>query len=119
MSLYQSTIITGGGGMLGHALADLLRSRRITPIVYDRASLEITNSDALSQGFADHKPTLVLNCAAHTKVDLCEQEQDKANAINGTAVGQMAELSRRHGTCLVHVSTDFVFNGSGTRPYRT
>jgi dTDP-4-dehydrorhamnose reductase len=119
MSLCQSTLITGAGGMLGHALAYLLRSRGVTPITCDRASLDIANPDALAEVFADHKPTLLLNCAAHTKVDLCEQEQDKANAINGTAVGQMAELSRRNGTCLVHVSTDFVFNGSGSRPYRS
>lgn len=118
MSVYDSILITGAGGMLGHALADLLRARGLNPVTLDRASLDIANPDALAKVFADHKPTLLLNAAAHTKVDLCEQEKDLADAINGYAVGRMAEGSKKFGTKLVHVSTDFVFDGSGTRPYR-
>ena len=68
--------------------------------------------------FAENRPTLVLNCAAHTKVDLCEQEMEKADAINGYAVGALAKLCREQGACLVHLSTDFVFDGSLRRPYR-
>jgi dTDP-4-dehydrorhamnose reductase len=60
----------------------------------------------------------VLNCAAHTKVDLCEQEPEKAEAINGQVVGQLADLCEGHGALLVTISTDFVFDGKGTRPYR-
>jgi dTDP-4-dehydrorhamnose reductase len=68
--------------------------------------------------FTEHRPTLLINCAAHTKVDLCEDEREKADAINGHAVGVLAAAAREHGTFVVHFSTDFVFDGDGTRPYR-
>jgi dTDP-4-dehydrorhamnose reductase len=116
-NVYESIVITGGGGMLGHALTDALRARRFQPIALTRAQCDVAKDDDLRRIF-DHRPTLLLNCAAHTKVDLCEQEPALADAINGYAVGKMAQLVREHGTYLVHVSTDFVFNGQGTRPYR-
>jgi dTDP-4-dehydrorhamnose reductase len=117
MNLYDNILITGGGGMLGHTLADLLAIRGRRSIALNRAQLDIADPSALEKVFADHKPTLVLNCAAHTKVDLCEQETDKAIAINGTAVGHLSALCRAHSATLVHVSTDFVFDGSSKRPY--
>jgi dTDP-4-dehydrorhamnose reductase len=115
--LYDSILITGGGGMLGHALADLLISRGCRPISPTHQELDIADQSALKKTFADHKPTLVLNCAAFTKVDLCEQEKEKAYAINGHAVGHLASLCRASKAPLVHVSTDFVFDGSLRRPY--
>jgi dTDP-4-dehydrorhamnose reductase len=117
-TIYDSILITGAGGMLGRALNELLISRRLRPVAMDRTALELSDPMAVARAFADLKPTLVLNCAAHTKVDLCEQEPEKAEAINGQAVGQLADLSEGHGAFLVHVSTDFVFDGKGTRPYR-
>jgi len=116
-NVYDKVVITGAGGMLGHALADALRARGVQPIALARDECDVAKEDDVRRIF-DHRPTLLLNCAAHTKVDQCEQELDLANAINGHAVGQMARLARGHGTYLVHVSTDFVFNGRGTRPYR-
>lgn len=118
MSLYDSILITGAGGMLGHALNDLLTARGHHPAALSRAQLDITDSAALAAGFAKYQPTLVLNCAAHTKVDLCEEEKEKADAINGYAVGKMAQLCSRVNACLVHISTDFVFDGSLRRPYQ-
>ncbi len=118
MSLYDSILITGGGGMLGHALADLLVSRGHRPVALNRQQLDIADPSAAKKAFVDYNPTLVLNCAAHTKVDLCEQEKKKADDINGRAVGNIASLCRASGAALVHVSTDFVFDGSLRRPYR-
>lgn len=117
MSRYDPIVITGAGGMLAHALADQLRSRGSNPVLLPRADCDIATEAGIQKIF-DHKPALLLNCAAHTRVDQCEQEPQLANAINGHAVGQMAALSRRHGTYLVHVSTDFVFDGRGTKPYQ-
>ncbi|HEX4052903.1 MAG TPA: dTDP-4-dehydrorhamnose reductase [Tepidisphaeraceae bacterium] len=117
MNIYDSILITGGGGMLGHALADLLVSRGHRPVALTRNQLDIADPSALKKVFAAHNPTLVLNCAAHTKVDLCEQERKKADDINGYAVGNIASLCRSAGAGLVHVSTDFVFDGSLRRPY--
>jgi dTDP-4-dehydrorhamnose reductase len=116
MNFYKSIVITGGGGMLAHALADEFRSRGHAPHVFPRAQCDLEKDADLRRIFA-HSPTLVLNCAAHTKVDLAEQEPAKADAINGHAVGKLAQLCREHGTVLVHFSTDFVFDGSQQRAY--
>jgi dTDP-4-dehydrorhamnose reductase len=118
MSLYDSILITGGGGMLGHALDDQLRARGHHPNTVRRGELDIVDEGALAHAFALVQPTLVLNCAAHTKVDLCEEEPEKADAINGYAVGHIAALCARHGAFMVHVSTDFVFDGTIGRPHR-
>src|SRR3954447_24636491 len=99
---YDRTIITGGAGMLAQALARSLRSRNIEPTIADRATLDITNADAVAATFAQHRPTLVLNCAAHTKVDLCEDEPKKADQINGDGPGLLAFHSARAGAKLVH-----------------
>jgi dTDP-4-dehydrorhamnose reductase len=116
MNVYQSIVITGANGMLGHALADALHARNLKPILLPRAQCDLANEAHVKRIF-DHRPTLLLNCAAHTRVDQCEQEAELANRVNGLAVGQMAALCREHRTTLVHVSTDFVFNGRGTKPY--
>jgi len=119
MSLYDSILITGAGGMLGRALTDQLRERQLRPAALSRAQLNLADGLAIANAFNDVKPTLVLNCGAHTKVDLCEQESQSADSINGHALRQMADLCKGHGAFLVQVSTDFVFDGTSRRPYRT
>jgi dTDP-4-dehydrorhamnose reductase len=116
-SIYDSILIIGGQGMLGHALTDLLVSRGSRPVVVDLPQIDITDPSAVKKLFADQRPTLVLNCAAHTKVDLCEQEKEKADAVNGYAVGLLAGSCKSSNAVLVHISTDFVFDGTGRRPY--
>ncbi|HUB27604.1 MAG TPA: dTDP-4-dehydrorhamnose reductase [Tepidisphaeraceae bacterium] len=117
MTIFDKILITGGGGMLAHALADELTRRGISPTVLSRSQCDIADRAAVDRLF-ESPPTLFLNCAAHTKVDQCEAEPELADAINGHAVGQIAALCRKHNTCLVHVSTDFVFDGELKRPYR-
>jgi dTDP-4-dehydrorhamnose reductase len=118
MPLYDSILITGGGGMLAQALVRTLRARGHAAVALDRAALDVTSDAAVRDAFRTHRPTLLLNCAAHTKVDLCEEQEALASAINGDAVGLLAKVCKEHGAALVHYSTDFVFDGSGTRPYR-
>jgi dTDP-4-dehydrorhamnose reductase len=118
MDVYQRVIITGGGGMLARSLAETLKSRDVGASLLGRAALDIADEKSVQQMFREHRPTLVLNCAAHTKVDLCEDEPAKADAINGYAVGTLAMLCREYGSTLVHYSTDFVFDGTAKRPYR-
>lgn len=114
----ESILITGGGGMLAQALAASLRMRGRRYVTVARAALDVTNAADVRAAFAKHQPTLVLNCAAHTKVDLCEEQEDLASAINGGGAENLALASRDHGAKLVHYSTDFVFDGSSRRPYR-
>jgi dTDP-4-dehydrorhamnose reductase len=117
MSVYDRVIITGGGGMLAKAIADRLRLRGIDPDVRDRASCDITREDHLD-ALRKLSPSTIINCAAYTKVDLAEQERERAFAVNAAAVGDLASARGENGTKLVHFSTDFVFDGTGTRPYR-
>jgi dTDP-4-dehydrorhamnose reductase len=118
MNPQNSILITGGGGMLGHALADIFAARGQAAIALNRDQLDIADLPSLQKAFSTYHPTLIFNCAAHTKVDQCEQEADRADAVNGHAVGALARLCRDRGTQLVHISTDFVFDGMAKRPYR-
>ena len=112
-----SILITGGGGMLAHALDRALRARGHTPVALGRAACDLTNPGHLDQAFRAHRPAVLLNCAAYTKVDLCEEQPDLADAVNGFALEHLAGLAKSHGTTLVHFSTDFVFDGRSARPY--
>jgi len=116
-SLYDRTIITGGNGMLAKALIRALRQRGVEPIALDRAALDITNIDAVLDVAQERLPTLVINCAAYTKVDQCEQESDLAERININGTANLAAAAKASRVKLVHFSTDFVFNGRSTRPY--
>jgi dTDP-4-dehydrorhamnose reductase len=118
MNTPERILITGGGGMLAHALLRALHARGRSAVAVGRAACDVTREADVRALFATHRPTLLLNCAAHTKVDQCEKEEDLASAINGRAVGLLARHARDHGTTLVHYSTDFVFDGACTRPYR-
>ena len=119
MSGYERTLITGGGGMLATALARTLRERGTAePVVLDRAGLDVTKSDAVEEALARHAPTLVINCAAYTKVDLAEQESALATSINGAGPANLARFCKERGATLVHYSTDYVFDGTLRRPLR-
>jgi dTDP-4-dehydrorhamnose reductase len=113
-----TTLITGAGGMLGQALAASLRKRGRRYVSVARAALDVTSEDDVRRAFDKHQPGIVLNCAAHTKVDLCEEQEELANAINGQGGENLAKTARDYGAKLVHYSTDFVFDGTSTRPYR-
>lgn len=116
--LYDRTIITGGGGMLAYALQAALARREVRPTVLDRAGLDVTDPQAIRDAFQQARPTLVLNCAAYTKVDLAEKEGARATAVNGDGPGHLAEACREAGAKLVHYSTDYIFDGTLTRPLR-
>jgi dTDP-4-dehydrorhamnose reductase len=118
MQLYERVIITGGGGMLAQDLGRVLRARGVEAVLARHSDCDIADSGQVARYFKAHRPTLVLNCAADTAVDMCEDRPERANAINGQGVGNLAEACREHGTRLVHYSTDFVFSGQNDRPYR-
>jgi dTDP-4-dehydrorhamnose reductase len=118
MGVYDKILITGGGGMLAKALARALRGRGYEPVIADRRMLDITDFAAITATIEKIGPTLVLNSAAYTKVDLCEKEEDLASQVNGAAAGVLGAAARDVGAKFVHFSTDFVFNGMSTRPWR-
>jgi dTDP-4-dehydrorhamnose reductase len=118
MNIYDRTLITGGGGMLAKAIVASLRSRGTEPTAPNRAALDISSFADVMQTIERVDPTLIINCAAHTKVDLCEEQEELANQINGSAVGVLAAAAKDVGAKFVHFSTDFVFNGTCRRPWR-
>lgn len=114
----DSVFITGGGGMLATALQRVLAGRGVRPHVFDRLGCDVTDEQAVRSLFHRHRPTLLLNCAAYTKVDLAEQEAERAAKVNGEGPGCLARLCAEFGAKLVHYSTDYVFDGTLRRPLR-
>lgn len=114
--VYDRILITGGNGMLARAFEKRLAPLNLNVIVADRYMLDVTDEASCVYFFEQMRPTLVINCAAYTKVDLAEKERDLADAVNGDAVQHLAALCQNTGAMLVHFSTDYVFDGSLTRP---
>jgi len=110
-------LVTGGGGMLALDLKPRLEAAGYEVVAPKKAQLDITQAGHVSAILATLKPQAVFNCAAFTKVDLCETDP-LAAAVNDAAVGNLAEACRGAGVRLVHVSTDFVFGGESRDPYR-
>lgn len=111
-------LVTGAGGQLGTSLKKTAkRASQHQWIFADREQLDITNHDQLKQYFAQHQPTHCINCAAYTNVRKAEQEPDQARAINATAVGLLVERCNARDTTLLHLSTDYVFDGEKDSPY--
>jgi dTDP-4-dehydrorhamnose reductase len=110
-------LVTGGNGMLAQALARALQARGCQASALRRADLDITDPDAIQRVLGWHCPSIIINCAAYTKVDQCETEPELAMAVNGAGPGHLAKWCAGHGAVLVHYSTDFVFDGNSTSPY--
>ncbi|WP_086564089.1 dTDP-4-dehydrorhamnose reductase [Streptomyces africanus] len=111
-------LITGAGGMLGHDVVGELTRRGDEVTGLDRAALDITRSDAVDTAVRDHRPDLVVNCAAYTAVDDAESDEARALRINGDGPRLLARACAAHGARMIHVSTDYVFAGEArTTPY--
>lgn len=114
----QTILVSGGYGQLGFEIAQLAPSFTAFEFVYtDRDTLDITDAEAVENAFEKYAPAFFINCAAYTAVDKAETEKELALAINAKAVGIIAACCSKFNTKLVHISTDYVFNGKGTRPY--
>lgn len=110
-------MVTGANGQLGRELVELCAARGDEVIGLDVDSLDITNRDAVHAALAEVAPDIVVNCAAYTAVDACEANEDLALDVNAHAVRWIAEAVDAVGAHLVHISTDYVFDGTLDRPY--
>jgi dTDP-4-dehydrorhamnose reductase len=106
--------VTGANGQLGRELRDLAPES----FFYDRATLPVEDPDASQAFLAREKPQWLINCAAYTAVDKAETEKESAYQINGDAVGYLADACRKNNTRLIHISTDYVFDGSSATPLK-
>ncbi len=111
-------LVTGANGQLGNEIRNLAGSFPDFEFLFtDVAELNITDEKAIENCAATEKIAVIINCAAYTAVDKAEQEQEMAYLINSAAVANLAKVSARFNILLIHVSTDYVFNGKGYRPY--
>lgn len=109
-------LITGSNGMLGHDLIEVLEKNHEL-ILTTSKTLDITDKNHVMDFISDASPDIVINSAAYTDVDGCEENQDLAYAVNGDGVRNLALACRKIDCPLLHISTDYVFNGKNTRPW--
>jgi dTDP-4-dehydrorhamnose reductase len=112
----ERVLITGGGGQLASDLEAQLRAGAEV-LAPSRAELDITDEAAVLAVFEQLRPTVVYNCAAFHNVEVCEREEDRAFEVNARAVKRLAARCADHGTRLVHLSTNYVFDGTADWPY--
>jgi dTDP-4-dehydrorhamnose reductase len=110
-------LVTGGSGQVGGAVAALARRNGLPVVAPGRAECDLADPAAI-RAFVDRGPwRAIVNCAAYTAVDRAESEAGLAHAINAEAPRILAELAAAHGIPILHVSTDYVFDGTKDAPY--
>jgi len=110
-------LVTGAAGMLGHDVMLAAGNAGHDVVGYGRAELDVTDPAALARKLDLERPDIVINCAAWTDVDGAEEAEEAAFAINGKGAGNVAAAASEVEARVVHVSTDYVFDGSKGAPY--
>jgi dTDP-4-dehydrorhamnose reductase len=119
MSDGRKILVSGSNGQLGSELQEIARQFKAFQFVFfSRSELSITDSAAMEKMFILHHPSYFINCAAYTAVDKAEKEKEIAEEINGHAVGAIATLCNQYDCRLIHISTDYVFNGKASTPLK-
>jgi len=115
--MMKNIVVFGASGQLGQCLKKAAALKNITTIFFPAESeADILNPSLLALVFEKYQPAYAINCAAYTAVDKAEDDVDLARKINCTGAGNIADQCRAYGTTLVHISTDFVFEGNSTSP---
>ncbi len=110
-------LVTGAGGMLGQDVVRAVREHGDETVALTRRELDVTDAEAVAAAVAAARPDALINCAAWTDVDGAESDPDGAAAINATGAGNLARTAASAGVRLVHISTDYVFDGRQRMPY--
>ncbi|MCF7504183.1 dTDP-4-dehydrorhamnose reductase [Vibrio sp. L3-7] len=111
-------LITGCYGQVGHCLTQQLADKESTTVLaLDRDQLDITNQDSVNAIVDDFKPTIIINAAAHTAVDKAEEEVELSYAINRDGPKYLAQAAQNVGAAILHISTDYVFEGNKVGEY--
>lgn len=119
MVMKQKILVTGSNGQLGKELQQLADQYPQYEFIFPgREDLPIHHFEMVRQYFQIYHPAYLINCAAYTAVDRAESEKDLAFQVNAEAVGVLAAICHQHGTKLIHLSTDYVFDGTATHPYK-
>ena len=111
-------LVTGSNGQLGSEIKEIAGDYPNFLFFFtDIGELDLTNKKSLEEYFNYNKFNICINCAAYTAVDRAEDEPDKAMLVNFDAVSNLANVCSKHNTLLIHISTDYIFNGENFRPY--
>ena len=112
-------LVTGSSGQLGQCLKQLLLSATdISCYFAAREDLDITNGDEIQRFFSEHNFDYCINTAAYTNVEKAESEQKEAFLINAEGANSLAKACKKHNVVLLHISTDYVFDGMAKTPYQ-
>jgi len=111
-------LVTGAAGQLGREITKLLEGERNQVVAIDRAELDFSLPEKVTEGIAQERADWVINCAAYTQVDSAEQERDAAFLVNRDSALAVAEGVKSYGGRLLQISTDFIFDGRQSTPYR-
>jgi dTDP-4-dehydrorhamnose reductase len=112
-------LVTGKNGQLGKSIHKIVTNAKQTDdfIFVGREELNLSNENNIARYFENNVFDIIINCAAYTAVDKAEEERDLANQINHLAVKQLAQIANKQKATLVHISTDYVFDGESDKPY--
>lgn len=111
-------LVTGAYGMLGQDLCPTLEDEGYEVIETDVDVMDITNPSDIDLFFSNEKPDIVVHCAAYTNVDKAEEDLETARLINATGTENVAKACKKYNATMVYISTDYVFDGNGTEPYK-
>ena len=114
----MKVLVIGHQGMLAQALRRCLQRNDVTTVSQGRPGLDITQPDLIRRVLKTVRPDIVINASAYTAVDRAEEEKDQAFAVNRDGIGHAADACREMDIPLLHVSTDYVFDGKARAPYR-
>lgn len=114
----MKVLVTGANGMLGQDLCPVFEDAGAFVIETDVDNLDLTQFEAVKKAISDIHPDMVIHCAAYTNVDKAEEEAEKAELINFSATENLAKICAELGITLVYISTDYVFDGTKTTPYK-
>ncbi len=111
-------LVTGKNGQLGRSIQKIISTNNNDFVFVGRNELDLSSQDSINNYFNNNdKFDIIVNCAAYTAVDMAEKEQGLANQINCQAVKQLAEITNKQKSKLIHISTDYVFDGKSDKPY--
>lgn len=115
--LDMKILLTGAKGQLGQEISALSEQMGIALIPCSRSDLDITDEEAVYASLLKHRPSIVINPAAYTSADLAESEPEKTSLANTKGPENLAKVCQKLGIALIHISTDYIFDGNSSKPY--
>ncbi len=120
MKKLMNILVTGAEGQLGRCIVDVFKyfDNENKYFFMPRELFDLTNKEQIYEQFERFNPDIVVNCAAYTNVEKAEENPIDANGVNCLGVENLVKLCETYGTYLIHISSDYVFNGKSSKPYK-